>query len=194
MPMDSSLADYGVAIVLIFSAVAIIWIVAGVTRYGLTLWRDAARERNAIDTRRNELDEQREGVIQAHLEAQKEIVKHLAALKKRDDENAQFLSGFRRDMELAHGGQLELLGRLQQTIESVPGMTADEVENRVKPLFQGVQKSLESAAASLLSANTQLEQLATVVAAIKAKSSTGEHPLITASETSPDTTAEKKEA
>lgn len=82
-------------------------------------------------------------------------------LKSCEDETQSLVTGFRREVQQAHGGQLELLGELKTALDRVPALTAEEVETRVKPSFEHIQNALAAAATGLLSANNQIEQLAT---------------------------------
>ena len=53
----SAAGDAGAVIVLVLSAVGIVWMLKGAFVEAMRLWRDAAKERNAIDEKRNAIDE-----------------------------------------------------------------------------------------------------------------------------------------
>jgi hypothetical protein len=123
---------------------------AGITRMG-ELWASASKVRAEADEK-----------IAAAME---KTAGHLDRLADNESATRDALTKLRSDAQVAQGANVELLGAIRSAIEQVPNLTADELEQRIGPLFTKAQDQLTSAATSLLSANTNIEQVARLLRA-----------------------------
>jgi hypothetical protein len=140
-------ADAGLAALVIVGGYFIVRAVTATVVRVAELWSSAVK-------RRSEADEK-------IADAMEKTAKHLERLTDKQEEASGIVGGMRREAQQAHGANLEMLGKLQQAIGEVPNMTADEVDKRIKPRFENIQKALGNSAASLLSASTQIDELMT---------------------------------
>lgn len=168
--MEQHIGDYGVAVAGIIGAILIVRMLTGLMTTVISAWRDTRREEIAMQQRRNDIEEKQLGALERMSE-------HLEQMDMRARATTQqthdLLLSTRREQQQAQGANLQLLGELRQELARVPGLTAEEVQMRITPLFDKAQQQITEAATNLLSANAQIEQVTTLLRVHKDKRGTG---------------------
>jgi hypothetical protein len=160
MGIEEYIGDYGVAIAVVAGAVLIIRALSALATTWITAWRDTRKEELAVDQRRNDIEEKQVQVLDRMSDRLEQMDQRA---RNHTAQTHDLIIAGRREAQQSTGAALELLGEVKNAIAEVPTLTAEEVQTRVEPLFAKAQNSITRAATSLLSANSQIEQVAALL-------------------------------
>lgn len=109
----------------------------------------------------------------------------LVELRQCEDQTQELMVGFRREVQQAHGLQIEAhavqhdaLTAVQQALAMLPDTTADKVSARITKQLNGVRELLETAATNISSACLKLDKLSLSATGELKKRDTGPLPAL----------------
>lgn len=108
----SAAGDAGAVIVLVLSAVFIVWMLKSAFIEAMRLWRDAAKERNAIDEKRNEIDEKVANTLVS-------VTSTLERLQADAHDTNTLVTGLRRAQTDHNAGAIERHGAVMDALHPI---------------------------------------------------------------------------
>ena len=163
----SAAGDAGAVIVLVISAVLIVWIVMSSLVKIANLWRDAAKERNGIDAKRNEIDEKVADTLVS-------VSDTLERLQVKTDDTQTLVTGLRREQQAHNADATERHEALITALEPLP-----RIETAVTDIQQTWVQDFKRIGATLAELKTANEAHGTKLEALfKEWQTTGSRLLI----------------
>jgi uncharacterized membrane-anchored protein YhcB (DUF1043 family) len=144
--IEEHIGDYGVAIAIIIGAVLMTRILARTFTTALGIWQSVSEGRQKVDAERNQVEETIMQTIQVVAQAL-------------PDEHRKTRNEFDRGYANIAKRQEMLFDELREALNSLPLATAAEVETRLIPHIEALQRHFTRAATDLLDAKDQIDKL-----------------------------------